>query len=65
MLRIKLGGATYLATTSALGDAAVIRSMEVSTIWDLAAGNYVELIALQNSGGALNVDPAEFMMVKV
>ena len=39
--------------------------IQVSTLVDLSASDYVELMAYQDSGGALNVTDAKFMMFLV
>ncbi|MHB9144732.1 MAG: hypothetical protein ACYC5Y_05275 [Symbiobacteriia bacterium] len=73
-LAIRLGGAlgSYIAEQSAnaVGTAGVPSVLSISTIYDLAAGAYVELMAYQGSGGALNTNPdgefsPVFSMIKV
>lgn len=54
--QIKLNGTTILANIvvpPVSGDTTVLN---VNTQWSLAAGDYVELIAYQDSGGGLNVN---------
>lgn len=59
LIAIRLGGTTYLAihnqmaTTFNATDNATYQS--ISTVYELAVGNYVELVVEQISGGALNV----------
>ena len=65
LLRVRLGGATFVAAASSVGDAAVIRYLDVSTVYEFAAGNYIELMATHTSGAPLNIELAEFMMAKV
>ena len=70
-LKIRLNGATFLCwvTNDALandGDA----PMTITTLYQLAVNDYVELIAFQNSGTSLNVlslfdHGGSFMMVRV
>jgi hypothetical protein len=70
-LSIRLGGATYIAQNSARCAAgAAILSVSVNCIYDLAVGNYVEAVALQTSGGNLNVNASgnyspEFWMQRI
>ena len=70
----------YFVVTPLLGGAAAVAAEQrtpigvtaadqitISAIYSLSAGDYVQLVAYQNSGGALNVDAApnyspEFMM---
>lgn len=55
-LGIRHEGATYIAydiRPTAAGS--VVTRQSISTVWDMAAGESVELIAQQDSGGALNV----------
>lgn len=51
---IRLNGATFLAVLDATPNASFDHVMVVTTIWDMAVGDYVELTTYQNSGGALN-----------
>lgn len=53
---IRLNGATYIAVHDETGPSATLTHQQsISTHWLLNAGDYVELIAYQNSGGSLNV----------
>ena len=68
-LRLRVNGSTPIADTAitASGDS---RDVTITTLWDLAADDYVELQALQDSGGALNVEAEsnsspEFMMARI
>jgi hypothetical protein len=66
-LKINLNGAMPIAWNHMVtGD---YRRMAVSTLYQLAVNDYVELVAAQSSGGAINVNSAahyspEFMMVR-
>lgn len=74
LLRLKLGApATHLATQDAPGFSAATDStfLSVSTHYQLAAGDYVEAVVIQSSGGQLDVigdvsdSPPEVGMVKL
>lgn len=52
-IRLRLNGATAIAEDTVVGD---YRHMALSTIYDLAVSDYVELIVQQQSGGAVNID---------
>lgn len=68
---IRLDGGNILAYQSSLSlGAGQGNLMTVSTVFALAAAQYVEAIVYQNSGGALNVvsnvaDSPEFMMIRM
>lgn len=70
-VNIRLNGATYLdGLTLPAAGAADATMITVTTDYFLAANDYVELIAYQTSGGALNVTASanqspEFMMKRV
>ena len=57
---LRVGGSTYLATdyrnavSTVSGTAAT-----VNMLWKFAAGEYVELVAYQSSGGSLNASASE------
>lgn len=54
---IKLNGTTALAIKGPLKSAlGTVTVLDISTNYPLSVGDYVELIAFQDSGGALNVD---------
>jgi hypothetical protein len=53
-LDIRLNGATYIARTKNLASSGGAHYAEVATLYQLAATDYVELVASQTSGGALN-----------
>lgn len=55
-LDIILNGATVIADVTTIGNATNTVDQLVTTLYDLAANDYVELRALQTSGGALNVN---------
>jgi len=52
--RIRLNGATEIASQGIIGGAANSPNLEVTTLYRLSAADYVELIAFQSSGGAIN-----------
>jgi hypothetical protein len=70
-VRIRLNGATILAHTSVpSGLSGTATRLSVSTLYDFAINDYVELVVRQDSGGALDVETLaqsspEFMMVRV
>ncbi|MGE5592880.1 MAG: hypothetical protein ACM3X3_04240 [Betaproteobacteria bacterium] len=69
-LNIILNGSTIIARVALPAASASPTVLQIATVYDLAVGNYVELIVYQNSGGALNVEYAsafspEFMMVRI
>ena len=62
-----LNGTTYIARHQPAVD---YRTMNVSTVWDMAAGDYVELRVEQNSGGnvsisAISAYSPEFGMMRI
>jgi hypothetical protein len=67
-LMLRVNGATEIARLRGIGNASYAGFSQVSTIYDLAAGDYVEVTVLQDSGGALNstaltgVTPAFLLM---
>lgn len=54
-LSIRLNGATYIGEMAILPSASNSLTLIVTTIYHLAASDYVELLAYQNSGGNLNI----------
>lgn len=54
---IRLNGATILASAQGIPDPANVfnASINLATHYPLVVGDYVELLAYQNSGGALNI----------
>lgn len=70
-LSLRVNGATFIArTTTNSNGAGIDEHLEVATYYNLSATDYVELLAYQDSGGALFVDvntssSPYFMMVKV
>src|SRR3990172_469536 len=52
---VRLNGATYIDVHEVLNIGANNHSVSISTIYHLVINDYVELIAYQTSGGALNV----------
>ena len=70
MLRVRLNGATDIGAAWNGPIASTAVGMTVTTIYSLAVNDYVELMAYQDSGGALNTAVAanfspEFGMVRV
>lgn len=68
-LTIRLNGTTTIADVRVNPISGADTTVEVSTFYDLSATDYVELLAFQNSGGALNVQAVaqqspEFMMFR-
>ncbi|MBI4637673.1 MAG: hypothetical protein HY727_15150 [Candidatus Rokubacteria bacterium] len=67
-LSIQLNGVTVIArATEPTNSGTAVTELAVATVYDLAATDYVELIAYQDSGGNLNVESVgnhspEFMM---
>jgi hypothetical protein len=51
---IRLNGATLLGGQRVAAFASFEAVLTVATIWEFTAGDYVELVAFQNSGGNLN-----------
>lgn len=65
---IRLNGSTQIATINYDIDSAISHAMSIATIYDMAATDYVELMAYQNSTGSLNVNATlnaspEFSMI--
>lgn len=65
---LRLNGATLIA--SDICPASNEIDQTITTLYDLAVNDYVEVVVFQNSGGALNVEvqsnfSPEFMMVRV
>lgn len=58
-LQIRLNGATFIAIQGGLALTGGLTSiLTVETIYELAAGDYAELVAYQDSGAALNMTAA-------
>lgn len=53
--RLMLNGTTVLVLRQEAGSAAYTATLGLSTLYTLATGDYLELSAYQNSGGALNL----------
>lgn len=70
-LSIRLNGSTFIAASTVHSvDASVVTYVDVSTVFQLSADGYVELVAYQTSGGDLNVEvnsanSPEFAMVRI
>ncbi len=69
-ISIDLNGGTRIAGTNWLGNNLVLNIKEITTDYELAVDDYVELIVRQNSGGNLNVNVVgnyspEFMMQRI
>lgn len=67
---IQLGGTTLLAGVLTLGSPTNPTRHSLSTIYPLTVNQYVEILAFQSSGGALNTDLSSgftptFMMVRL
>jgi hypothetical protein len=67
---IRLNGATSISAIVSPAVATNVTAMSITTIYDLAVNDYVELAVYQTSGGNLNINSVgnsspEFMMVKV
>lgn len=67
---IRLNGATPLAADVRAAVSGLTTAFTIQTYWDMAVNDYVELIAFQSSGGALNLNSTanyspEFMMTRV
>lgn len=56
ILDIRLNGTTFIARQRDTVNTATTHTLNVSTDYLLAAGDFVELVVFQNTGGALNVD---------
>jgi hypothetical protein len=69
-VNLRLNGSNIAGVTQAGATGSNICLMHVSTIYDLAVGDYVEVTVQQTSGGNLNVEASspispEFMMWKL
>jgi hypothetical protein len=69
-LLIKLNDTTYILDKNCTAVTGAGTLMNVTTQYNLAAGDYVELVVYQDSGGALNIVTAgnyspEFMMTRI
>lgn len=68
-VRIRLNGSggtnLNIQTTMALGNAGIATSLTVADSYNFSANDYVELIARQDSGGALNVNACSFSMYRI
>jgi len=53
-MQLRKNGATVLAEVQAIGLATVAMEQQVTAIAVLAAGDYIELVATQGSGGTLD-----------
>jgi Concanavalin A-like lectin/glucanases superfamily len=67
---IQVNGATWIASTQIATGSIDYRKQNVSTIYNLAAGDYVELSVFQLTGGSLNIQTSgnyspEFSMTKL
>jgi hypothetical protein len=70
VVQVRVGGSTVIANVEIVAGAATTHSLHVSAAYQLAAGDYAELIAYQTSGGSLNVlaqgnYSPEFWMVRL
>jgi hypothetical protein len=69
-LKVRLNGATIIAQETVAPVNGAATEMTVATIYELAANDYVELLAYQNSGGALAINTLlnytpEFSMIRI
>lgn len=69
-ISVSVNGATTIAIQDVPALAAGVTIMSIPFEYELAAGDYVELVAFQNSGGNLNVEVAanyspEFAMSRI
>ena len=69
-ISIRLNGTTYISINESPAAGAGTPSQVVTTLWNMATNDYVELRVFQNSGGALNVVNSgsytpEFMMQRI
>lgn len=55
LIGIRLNGATIIAYADQINSDTAVLRQSVVTLYQFAAGDYVELLAYQNSGGALTV----------
>lgn len=67
---IKLNGVDIIADIESPNNGVDFLSLIISSVYNLSVNDYVELLAYQNSGGALNVEAfgkysPHFMMVRV
>lgn len=68
VLQLRLNGTTFISRVGDVSTSANLSALETSTIYQLTAGDYIEAIVYQDSGGALNVSATanyspEFAMV--
>ena len=52
---IRLNGTTAIGNVAVSANATAATQLNVTALWALSAGDYVELVVVQTSGGALNV----------
>ena len=69
-IALHLNGSTYIDQVEQGAVSGDVTIMNITTLYSLTSGDYVELQAFQNRGGSLNADSAgnqypEFMMVQV
>lgn len=67
LLKIRVNGTTVIAETKAVN--ITFAEILITTLWDLAVNDYVELIAFQDTGAAMTLTNVsafspEFMMVR-
>jgi hypothetical protein len=67
---LKINGATVVNYRAQAAVSGFRSSMEISTLYQLAIGDYVEVFVYQNSGGALSVNSLanyspEFMLARL
>lgn len=69
-IAVRINGATYIASHNRPTNTTGISTMSIATGYYFSAGDYVELMAYQDSGGSLNVEAVgnyspEFWAMKV
>jgi hypothetical protein len=69
-LQLKVNGSATIAQFNVAASSADATELIVTTLWEMAVNDYVEVLAYQTSGGALNIEQGnafspEFGMVQV
>jgi hypothetical protein len=63
-LRLRVNGST-IWENSDQASAANVTTVRINRMWTLAAGDYIEIHALQQSGGALNLVNSQLSMIRL
>lgn len=59
LMQLRVNGTTVIAFDARLSAGATAETdIQLSTMWQLSAGDYVEVLAAQGSGGSLNIEVA-------